>query len=263
VRACRTSSPKKGHNILQKLTAGESITRHEINEFRQTCYNCQTSQGRKVVDSPSHQADAAEILERILDVLDFHGGSYQLTTSRQPVGSSYTIVPGLDPTGYSSLSVLAKGHIEKSSPTLEVAAFAHMGRSVPLQTLIDDTWADEIISNVKVADKDKDGSPCVKQFEAMRLQKKVGLQTAFPELIRITVKQLEDAKSTMTRTDEVYPFGSGNGPKYRLQAIIEHRPGHYVAHARRDNGEFIEANDSWVHASQQEITGFAYYYLKE
>ena len=96
----------------------------------------------------------------------------------------------------------------------------------------------------------------------MLLKKEIP-QQKFPEVIRITVKQLEDEKAILTQTDTVYPFGSGNGPKYRLQSIIEHRPGHYVAHTRQADNRFIEANDGWVSPSSEELSGFAYYYVKE
>ncbi|MFI0434156.1 MAG: hypothetical protein ACH350_00325 [Parachlamydiaceae bacterium] len=257
---------KKGDEILQAIEEGKQVSRETINQFRKCCYECPTSQGKRVVDHLSRQADAAEVLERLLDVVDFDAGYYQINEQRVPVDQRFEILPRNaknNPDDYSSLNELAQGKVETCSATVEVAAAQYLNGSVPMQRLIDERWGKESLSDVKVADWDEKGFPCVKKFNSMHLKKKVNTQVELPEVIRITVKQSEFYKANLTDADEIYPFGSRNGDKYRLVALIEHRPGHYVAHTRGGDGKLIEANDSWVHRGEQEVGGFVYYYVKE
>lgn len=252
---------ERGHKLLEKISKGTNVEPQEINRFRDACYQCMIEGEQRVVDSRRNQADSAEALSRILSVLDFDGGTYQIVRTRTPTSVPYAIDGNqLNPAEYSSLEAL-QTEIEASSATVEVAAYLYMNSEVPLQQLINETWGDEKIS-AKFVEHGQEGQAVFKQFNSMRLEKKVRAEE-FPEVVRITVKQLEGHKATITDTDTVFPFGNGNGPQYRLQAIIEHRPGHYVAHTRDGNGQFIEANDGWVHSSSQTQGGFAYYYVKE
>lgn len=252
---------ERGHELLNKISAGHVVESQEINQFRDACYDCKIEGEQRVVDSTRNQADSAEALSRILSVLDFDGGTYQIVRIRTPTSVPYEIDGNqLNPAEYSSLEAL-QTETEMSSATVEVAAYLYMDSEVPLQRLINETWGNEAIS-AKFVEHSQEGQAVFKQFDSMSLQKKVSAEE-FPEVVRITVKQLEEGKATITHTDTVFPFGNGNGPQYRLQAIIEHRPGHYVAHTRDGNGQFIEANDGWVHRSRQTLGGFAYYYVKE
>lgn len=259
--AKRTLIQRLGHAIVQKITQGEEVSRNEINRFREACYADRSNGGKRVVDSLRDTADAAETLERILNVLDFRFGNYQVTQRRTLLSEKNKISTGRNPAEFTTLNAMAAGKVEVREPTIEVAAYGYLDQEVSMQRLVDETWAPEDLSNVKVASLDDKGLPCVRKYQRMRLQKEVTAKEP-PEVIRITVKQLEENKATLTHADTLFPMGTGNGPMYKLKAVIEHRPGHYVAHIRGEDGMYVEANDSWVHAGKKNLPGFAYYYVR-
>lgn len=244
--------------MVGSINRGRTITTDEINYLRQACFDY------KVNDIPTVEslygfADAAETLERLLDAMDYKFGSYQLIPTKKPSSEEFTIDETADPSEYSSLDELNLP--ENFAATIEVAGFLYLGQSVPMQQLIDEFWADEQVGNFKIRDTNDNGITFVKKYDSFTVSKKASFDQA-PEVIRITVKQDQRDKTRVDNPQTVYPFGN-SGPAYHLKAIIEHRGVHYVAHVEKDPGNFLEADDGTVRASQANRGGVAYYYVKQ
>lgn len=255
---------ERGFNVLQKIQSGVTISQEEINAFRKACYDHKQAgykTDQRVIKSLGGMDDSAERLERFLEVMDYQFGSYQVQIQRTPITTNPVLRYDIDPKGISTWEEFTKQKVEVKIPTIEVSAYAYLNDSVDMQSLIEETWADEQIEGVWISSEDEQGNPCVKEYRNCTLHKEANAKEA-PEVIRVTVKQLEEDKATIKKANRIYPFGRGNGPAYELKSIIEHRPGHYVAHIPQKDGSSIEANDSWVHAGKKDITGFAYYYVR-
>ncbi len=250
---------KLTYNIIENINKGFTIHTGEINELRQECYNYKISDNARIVDSLHGTADAGETLERLLEAMDYKFGIYRVNQTKQPDSPIFEIVENANPDAYVTLEEAS--YATTLSSALEVSAFAYLGGNVPMQRLIDDYWTDEIISDVKIKDIDENGNFHVKQYQSFTVNKQPVFDQT-PEVLRITVIQADWEKATINNPQKIYPFGSERGPQYELKAIIEHRPGHYVAHLVDKNGNFIEANDSFVHGSRPALSGLAYYYVK-
>ncbi|MFI5344397.1 MAG: hypothetical protein ACHQUC_09280 [Chlamydiales bacterium] len=254
--AQRQSIQRMGFEILQTVNSGVLVQPEEINAFRQACFNYE-DKGTRIVDTPWGFADAAETLHRLLEAMDYRFEYYSVQRTRTADSDQYVVVES-DSSDYRTMDELSN---RTSDSNLEVSAAAYLGGIVSMQQLIDENWQNETINQVvKVLCYKEDGAPEVREYSSFTLSKAAAVAEA-PEVIKITIKQSDGLKATISHAETIYPFGEGKGPKYELKAAIEHRPSHYVAHLFQ-NGRILEANDRLVHNSKADLPAFAYYYVR-
>lgn len=77
-----------------------------------------------------------------------------------------------------------------------------------------------------------------------------------PKVLTVSIKTHQTRTQTIPQNIEtIYPagrdaLGEGIGPRYCLQAMILHKPGHYYAAIRTLDGDILEVNDSVVKTIQ-------------
>src|SRR6185503_15676597 len=135
----------------------------------------------------------------------------------------------------------------KDEGSLAFAAYAHIGENVSMQTLQNEFFATKTLGDgILVKHISGDGEISFRNYKNVQLKSSVDTEK-LPNVLRILVQQLDDERATITNSESFYPSGTiGEGSKYVLKAVLEHRPGHYVAHLNTSQG-MITANDSAVH----------------
>lgn len=252
----RKQIQSSGFEILNMINEGnQTVSWETINSFREKCYNFQYKDHR-IVSSEFGTADSPAVLERLLNAMDYKEGTFEISRKHTFDSSNVQFLYDRDPKKFSDEKEIDTN--EQSSPSIEVSAYGYLGKSADMQTLINENWQSEIIQDVKIVGKDDKGVTCVINYPIAN-RKKIPNAKQPPNVIRIIVKQLEFQKSVITNPEKIYPFGNNKGPKYNLRSVIEHRPEHYVAHVLQGK-TMMEANDSFVHKSQADLPGFAYYY---
>lgn len=253
---------KNGFAILEKINKEITVSKEEINKFRQSCYDHKFDGCSRVIESERGQIDSVETLDHLLTVLDYD--EPQLVFNYRMVfddENNYEEVFPENPLNFQTLTDAKKDRSEAGTMTL--SAMPHLNKAVTMNKLITEFWDGgtfEYIINYKSPET---GEVTYRKYHDVKHEISLDLEKSnFPKVLRVTIQQLDGQRARVTNPEVIYPSGfEGVGPRYRLASVIEHRPGHYVAHIVTPNG-FIEANDGWVHPDKNSsIPGYAYFYV--
>lgn len=256
---------RKGFFVLEKINSGNKVAGDEINQLRTACYNHKID-GKQVISTLGGTFDSMEVLGRMLRVLDYKDP--QLTFEYEDVVDDETnfevVNDGKErnPAEYSTIEETKK-YQKKGCYTF--SAFSYMNSSVSMETLSKEFLATETIDEALLKHISKTGEITYRKYKNVKRKKALNLEPKnLPKVLRITIQQLDGQRATITRPDIFYPSGKqGVGPKYTLKAIIEHLPGHYVAHVKTANG-MLTANDGHVHeAASSSVPGYGYIYVRD
>lgn len=264
---------RRAFYVLERIAKGQDVKGSEINTLREACFN-HAPKGKKIIKSLTGTADSMEILGRLLGVMDYKDP--QVTFSSQTVidESQYEIVPDIyydkpkdawvkrDPIHYKTLEETKK--IKKELSNLTFCAYSHLNETVSMQTLQNEFFAMEPLADgTTVKHVTENGDVIYRKYKNVQVKKTIDMNN-LPKVLRILVQQLDGQRATIKQPEFFYPSGKpGIGPKYVLKSIVEHMPGHYVAHLNTSQG-LVTANDGWVHkTSSSSIPGYGYIYVME
>ncbi len=251
----RLSIQEAGFSILQKIERGKKVSGKEINSLRQACYN-HTEDGKRVIESLRGQTDSMETLGRLLSVLDYKEPEIQFIYEDTVGENDFEIVDDGKERDASTLEEV-KRYAQNGSFTL--SAYQYMNAEVSMDILFKNFWKDETLENYLLMELDEDNSEVVYKRYKTATRKKSLNQDTLPKVLRVTVQQMGEQRARIAKPETVCL----SDRTYRLAAVIEHKPGHYVAHVVRPGG-MITANDSLVHSrSSSSIPGYGYIYIMD
>jgi hypothetical protein len=254
-----------GFAIIQKIQSGTTVKGNEINLLRKACFE-HYEQGKRVISSLSGQIDSMETLDRILTVLDYK--EPQLSFHFQDIiidENDYEVINDGKERNPDQFSTLAEVKNYFKNGTIGLSAYDYLKADVTMSTLIKNSWETESLTDYIVKHVSETGEISYRKYNHVERRKSLDVsKNNYPPVMRVTIQQLDGQRATITRPDTLYPSGKeGVGPKYRLAAVIEHMPGHYVAHLKTTGG-MLTANDSFVHEKNTaNIPGYGYFYVRD
>ncbi len=231
---------KAGFTILQKIERRKEVSREEINLLRQACYEHKEDDIR-VIKSLGGQTDSMETLGRLLSALDYQETEIQFIYEDTVDVNGLEIVDDGKERDVSKLKDVKK-YVRKDPFILYTDPHKEKNVSkVSMDTLIQDLWKVEYVE------------------ESRLLRKRSVNPDNLPNVLLVKVVYSRKKKMKITNPETVHI----SGYKYRLAAVIEHMPGHYVAHVVKPSGMFT-ANDSRVRPqSNSFISGDGYIYVMD
>lgn len=258
--AQRCKIQRQGFKIIKNIATGKTTPLYQINAFRRSCFDFKF-QGTPIVDSLDGTADATETLNRLLEAMDYEFEAYEVKEKLNDAEAS--IVSKDYEKNFNKYTLLEDAKEEKTEKNsiIQLNTFSLLNDGASLQTLIDESWQDEIREGF-YKNYDETGVLFVGEYKNLSIVREPIIDRA-PEVIRVMLSQDEYHKIALSGIETIYPFGKEKGPQYELKAVIEHRPGHYVAHISNGNKGMIEVNDDHINKKEGLIPGAAYYYVRK
>lgn len=236
-----------GKSILDQVNRGITVSSEKLQNFRNACLE------KKLVESEGEQEDAQEFLSKLIHHL---GGKntiqskveYELCNlTHETVFESKTKALEYPDSNEPIASVNEETNLEISRD--------YTSRSIreDMQQMIDRFWKPEEIDLIT---RKQDGRHRFIKQTYMATRKITPDLEYLPKVLTVSIKTHQTRSQTIPQNIEtIYPagrdaLGEGIGPRYRLQAMILHKPGHYFAAIRTLDGDILEVNDSVVKTIQ-------------
>ncbi len=244
----------EAHEIMTAINQGKVMTKKGINDFRKLC----ASLG---IVPEKGEFSAPEVLKRLLDLIDYQSpAALQLESAFiLPATEPERIENVRNPDAFSTREEL----LQKRCADLELTLNPYLvqGNNISLQTLVNQFYEGQEVASLTFKEEN-DGETACYHYENVERSQHMVLGGPYPDVIQVNVIQIDEQHIKLQHPQILYPAGTvQEGPGYRLVAIIEHRPGHYVTYRAGDQDALILANDATVSETKNTaIAGETYLY---